>query len=320
LLEVIVVDGDSDDDTPDIVEEIAHFDPRVKLLRNPNRTVPYAMNIGIRGSRGQVIVRVDAHARYPESYIRQSVHTLLATGADNVGGLWRTNPGARTPIARAIAMALTHPFGVGNASFRTGARAGFVDTVPFGSFRRSVFCDVGLFHERLTRHQDYELNTRIRRSGGRIYLEAGLSCDYYARPTLWSLLNQKFADGKWCVYSWVVCPEAYALRHAFPGVVTASALLLGAASLLAPVALSILLFCVAAYAFLAGLATLELALTRKSWSALLCPLVFPVLHFGHGMGVIAGVTTGRAWAKRTRAYEPAPALPVSDERYEETAA
>jgi cellulose synthase/poly-beta-1,6-N-acetylglucosamine synthase-like glycosyltransferase len=319
-IEFLVVDGDSDDNTAGIVLQMSRVDRRIKLLRNPRRTVPQAMNTGIRASRGDVIVRVDAHAEYPANYIRQSVHALIATGADNVGGTWRTLPGSRSPMAQAIALALTHSFGVGNASFRVGGKSGFVDTVPFGAFRREVFEQVGLFNECLTRHQDYELNSRIRRSGGTVYLDRGLQCNYYARPTLWSLLKQKLADGRWCVYSWSVCPEAYAFRHAFPGIVTAVALLLGAAAILMPATLAILALCAGSYVVAVTAATIDLLTTRRSLAALLCPLVFPVLHFGMGIGVIAGLVTVRGWARRVMADKPAPRLAVKERVLEETAA
>ncbi len=319
-MEILVVDGDSDDRTAGIVFEIARFDPRVRLIRNPDRTVPFGMNRGIRASHGDVIVRVDAHAEYPANYVRQSVHSLLATGADNVGGSWRTLPGAKTAMAKAISLCLTHPFGVGNAGYRIGSKEGFVDTVPFGSYRRSVFNSTGLFQECLTRHQDYELNSRIRKAGGRIFLDGSLACSYYARPNLRALLKQKFSDGKWDVYSWLVCPEAFAMRHAIPGIVTAAALLLAAAAIATPIAMSVLVFCAAAYLFASAVATLDLLLSRRSVAALLCPFVFPVLHFGHGLGVMAGVVTARGWAKKAMPYRPAPTMPVADGLLEETAA
>lgn len=320
LIEFIVIDGDSDDDTPEIVEAIARFDPRLRLFHNPDRTVPYAMNIGIRAARGEMIVRVDAHAQYPANYIRQNVHTLLATGADNAGGCWDTRPGSDTAIAKAIAYSLTHPFGVGNAGFRVGGKEGDVDTVPFGAFRRRIFTEVGLYHETLTRHQDYELNSRIRKGGGRVYLDPNIHCTYYARPNLLKLWKQKFNDGKWCVYSWLVCPEAYAHRHLLPGVVAGAAAILGTLSFFSPLALGLFIFLTSAYLFMTALAAIGLALTHKSLSALLSPIVFPVLHFGHGIGVLWGSLTAGAWARQARALRPAPLLQIADGLPEEAAA
>lgn len=320
LIEFIVVDGDSDDETPEIVQALHRFEPRITLLHNESRTVPYAMNLGIRASRGEIIVRVDAHANYPRKYIRQCVHSLLATGADNVGGIWHTEPGADGPVSEAIALALTHPFGVGNAGFRVGGKEGNVDTVPFGAFRKSIFSEVGLFRETLTRHQDYELNSRIRGAGGRIYLDPAIHCTYFARPSLKSLWRQKFNDGKWCVYSWLVCPEAYAHRHALPGLVAVAAPALAVAAAFSPAALSLLIFFACAYLFLASLASIGLALSHKTARALLCPIVFPVLHFGHGIGVLYGFLTAQGWGRRVKARGEAPMLEREPTGVEERAA
>jgi glycosyltransferase involved in cell wall biosynthesis len=183
LLEVLVVDGESEDRTCAIVSDAARRHSFVRLLSNPERVTPTALNIGIAAARGQVIVRMDAHARFPAAYIRAGVEVLEQTNADLAGGPVRTRPGADTHVARAIALATSHPFGVGNSRFRVSTRAGFVDTVPFGAFRRSVFERVGPFDPRLARNQDNELNSRIIASGGAIYLTPAMTAEYFSgRP------------------------------------------------------------------------------------------------------------------------------------------
>ncbi|GMV37288.1 MAG: hypothetical protein AMXMBFR61_17960 [Fimbriimonadales bacterium] len=319
-MEIIVVDGASEDRTAEIVSDLAAEDGRIRLLENPNRTVPYAMNLGIRAARGDIIVRVDAHATYPPDYVARSVQTLQKTGAWNVGGVWVTQPGGPSAWARAISLALTHGFGVGGSAYRTGSKSGWVDTVPFGAFRREAFERAGLYRECLTRHQDYELNARIRSSGGGIYLDPEIRCEYFARPSLSALARQKYADGKWCVYSWLVCPEAYAFRHAAPGIVVAVVALLAAGSALSPVPLGALAMLAALYSLGSANAAVELLATSRRWEALLTPLVFPILHFGHGIGVIAGLLSSRRWGAVGAASRPAPRLAARAAAIEEVAA
>lgn len=187
-LEVLVVDGESDDGTREVAEGYAASLPIVRLLANPRRTAPAALNVGLAAASGEVIVRMDAHVLYPADYVARLVRRLIESGADNVGGRVETVPGGTTAVARAIARAMAHPFGVGNSQFRLRAPAPrFVDTVPFGCFRREVFDRVGQFDEELVRNQDDEFNARIIRHGGRILLDPGIVARYVARPRLGQL-------------------------------------------------------------------------------------------------------------------------------------
>ena len=154
------------------------------------------MNAGIRAARGEIIVRMDAHVVYPPHYLPIAVAALLETGADNVGGVIVTRPGANTPMGRAIALGLSHPFGVGNSYFRIGtSERRWVDTVPFGCFRRSLFDRIGLFDEELVRNQDDEFNFRIQQRGGRVLLLPDLVAQYYARPSLRHVARMYFQYG-----------------------------------------------------------------------------------------------------------------------------
>src|SRR5688572_7628844 len=169
LLEILVVDGHSTDETRALVKDYAARHPQVRLLDNPARIVPTALNIGIRAATGDVIARMDAHVIYPPEYLPRLVAALEESGADNVGGCVITLPADGTATAQAIAIALGQPFGVGNSHFRIGSpKARFVDTVPFGCFRRELFNRVGMFDEELVRNQDDEFNARIISRGGKI--------------------------------------------------------------------------------------------------------------------------------------------------------
>ena len=164
-MEVIFVDGRSEDRTVELLHAMQKEHPQIVVLDNPNRTVPYAMNIGIAHSSAPVIVRLDAHAEYPADYIRLSVETLLTQDCDNAGGVFETH--GRGFMGEAIAEMLKTPLGVGNATYRLTTEDGYVDTVPFGCFKRELFERIGGFDERMTRNQDNELNFRIRKNGGK---------------------------------------------------------------------------------------------------------------------------------------------------------
>lgn len=193
-LEVLFVDGMSTDRTRDIVTEYTKKYPFIRLIDNPDRIVPPAMNIGIKASKGSIIIRLDAHAIFPDNYFSQLVHYLIKLKADNVGGVCRTLPIDKSTVCQSIASVLSSRFGMGNSHFRVGAAEIMeVDTVPFGCFRRELFDRIGYFDEELIRNQDDEFNGRIIKNGGKIFLLPFLTIDYYARDTIkkvWKMFYQ----------------------------------------------------------------------------------------------------------------------------------
>ncbi|MGE0448381.1 MAG: glycosyltransferase family 2 protein [Vicinamibacterales bacterium] len=288
--EVLVVDGMSDDRTRSIVERIAAREPSVRLVDNPGRTAPAAMNVGIARARGSVIVRLDAHCRYPADYLRLCTEWLSSSGADNVGGLVRTLPANGTAKAAAIAAALSHRFGVGNAHFRVGtSEARWVDTVPFGCYRREVFDRIGLFDEDLVRNQDDEMNARLIRHGGRILLVPAIVSDYVAREslaTLWRMYFQygyfkplaaRRAGGFWTVRQLV--PAAFVGGLALIAVVSVPV-----AAMRAVLAAALLMYGAADIAFSVRTAGRH-GIQRVMWLA----LAFPTLHVSYGTGFLRGI-------------------------------
>jgi glycosyltransferase involved in cell wall biosynthesis len=195
-LEVIFVDGMSTDTTREILEQYANSYPYIRLIDNPKRIVPPAMNIGIRASKGDIIIRLDAHAIFPDNYFSVLVHYLINLKADNVGGMCRTLPINDSIVCQSIASVLSSRFGMGNSHFRIGATDIMeVDTVPFGCFRRELFDRIGYFDEELTRNQDDEFNGRIIKNGGKIFLLPFLTIDYYARDTIKKVWNMFYQYG-----------------------------------------------------------------------------------------------------------------------------
>lgn len=197
--ELLLVDGGSTDQTRTLIAPYQKEHSNIRLLDNPNRIVPYAMNIGIRAAKGEYICRIDAHADYPMNYISTLLSYMNSLpDATNVGAACITRPRSESDKARAIAAVLSDKFGVGGSAFRLGVnKVTETDTVPFGFFRREVFDKVGLYDERLTRNQDIELNKRIKQSGGKIYLVPDVTCTYYARDTYSALARNNYANGKW---------------------------------------------------------------------------------------------------------------------------
>jgi len=184
-MEVFFVDGRSVDKTCEIIKSYAKKYSFIKLLDNPYKVVPHALNTGIKQSKGDVIMRLDAHSAYHKNYVSRLVKQLYELNADNVGGVWRILPANHSIEAQAVAIASSHPFGVGNVAYRIGANnITKVDTVPFGCYRREVFDKIGLFDEELIRNQDNEFNSRLKNAGGKIYLIPDVVIDYFARDSI----------------------------------------------------------------------------------------------------------------------------------------
>jgi len=172
---------------------------------NPRRSIPSAVNCAIQNSRGEIIVRLDAHSKPYPDYVQNCVDALEQGRGDTIGGVWEIHPGAPTWIARSIAVAAAHPLGVGDAFYRHTKVAAEVDTVPFGSFRRSLVDRVGYFDESLLTNEDYEFYVRVRNAGGRIWLDPAIRSVYFARSTLGQLARQyrRYGFWKWLMHvSW----------------------------------------------------------------------------------------------------------------------
>jgi glycosyltransferase involved in cell wall biosynthesis len=198
-MEILLVDGMSNDGTRAIVRDHALREPNLRLLDNPGHSKPAALNRGIAKARGDVIVRLDVHAEYDPDYLVKCVHGLLRNPeADNVGGVRRPLPRDDTALGRAIAVSATDMFGAGGARYRTGAGGPqWVDTVYGGCYRRTVFDRIGVFDEHLTRAQDREFNQRLRAAGGKVLLLPDISSTYYARSDYREFCSWTFEAGYW---------------------------------------------------------------------------------------------------------------------------
>jgi succinoglycan biosynthesis protein ExoA len=191
-LDVFVAVGPDDDDTR---HALLAYGDRVTVVENPSGSTPDGLNAAIAASTGEVVVRCDAHATLPIDYVRTAVETLQRTGAANVGGIQEAV--GRTAWERAVATAQSTPLGVGDARYRLGGDPGPVDTVYLGVFQRSWLENVGGYDSRFTRNQDYELNWRIRETGGVVWFDPELRVTYRPRGSLRELWQQYFDYGRW---------------------------------------------------------------------------------------------------------------------------
>ncbi len=284
-LEILVIDGMSTDRSRDIVQEYAKRHPSLRLLDNPKRVVPAALNTGIREAQGEIIVRADAHAVYASDYIRKCVELLETTEAANVGGVQRAV--GTDYISNGIAIATTTPFGIGDAHYRYAENEMWVDTVYLGAWRKSTLEALGGFNEEWVVNQDYELNYRLRQGGGRILLAPEIKCWYYVRPSLKALARQYWRYGFWKVKTIVTYPDSLRWRQlAPPALVVVLFLSLG----LLPVS-RILGAAVPAFYLTANLCVSIWTASRRGWKYLpLLPLVFATIHTSWGTGFLAGMS------------------------------
>ncbi len=292
-IEVLIADGMSADATRARIEEtLEHARAagrparQLQLIDNPERIVSTALNRAIRLAHGEIILRVDGHCVIAPDYVRRCVEGLQTIAADCVGGTIQTV--GETPVARAIALAQSAPFGVGGARFRYTTVPGYVDTLAFGAYRRVVFERIGLFDEELVRNQDDEFNLRLTRAGGKIWLDPQIRSTYYSRATLRALARQYFEYGFWKVRVIQKHGRPASWRHLVPalfwGVLVlalAASVITGSAWWIAAVVLPYVGACLVAAAVLAA---------RHGWHALVyAPPAFMAMHLAYGAGFWAGL-------------------------------
>jgi len=287
-MEWIFVDGCSNDRTKEIIESFIYkFPELIRIYNNPNRTVPYAMNIGIQASIGKYIVRLDAHSEYADNYISKCVSYLDAKDIDNVGGVAETK--SRGFVGNSIALMLSSKFGVGNSQFRTNGKSGYVDTVPFGAFPREVFYKYGFYDERLTRNQDNEMNYRIRKNGGKIYMAEDIRFAYYCRDSIKGIAHMAMNNGKWNIITMQLCPGAMGIRHFIPFVFLLSLISMPILIALSPVFIWLFIVEISLYLLLDFIFSVNVATKMKYIPLLL--ILFPIFHLSYGFGSLMGLTS-----------------------------
>lgn len=281
--EWILVDGLSEDRTVEIIETYKNQYPIV-LLTNEERKTPYGLNKGIRQSKGKYIIRMDAHAEFAKNYVEKCIFYLEHTDADNVGGIAETR--AVGAIGEAIAGMLSTKFGVGNSDFRTNGADGYVDTVPFGAFRRSTFEKYGMFNTELLRSEDNELNARIRKNGGKVYLSREIKFVYYCRNTVGSVLAMGLQNGNALFRTRKVDSSAMRVRHYIPFIFLISLIVMPILSAVSW--LFRLIFCIELSLYLV-LDIYFSFIKLKAYQGIITLWLYPLFHICYGAGSLLGL-------------------------------
>jgi len=279
-MEILVVDGISDDGSYETVCAMTESDRRIRVLKNPRLIVPSSLNIAIEAARGEVVARVDAHTVLEPDYIRRGVEILERTHADSVGGPMVSVGGGA--VGDAIAVAMKSRFGIG-AYFHFATEEREADTVYMGMWPRDVFARVGLFDEELVRNQDDEFSYRIRKTGGRIVVSPRMRSRYQNRTSWRALAKQFYQYGLWKVRVLQKHPAQMIVRHFVPPAFDA-AIVLGLAA--GPVPRSLAVSALAAYAVFALLVG---AAEGPRGNRLRTALALAILHHAWAVGFLVGL-------------------------------
>jgi succinoglycan biosynthesis protein ExoA len=293
--EVILALGPSVDGTNEVVAEMAAHDPRIRSIPNPIGSTPAGLNVAILASRYPVTVRVDAHSVLPPDYTRKAVETLYRSGADNVGGIMHAE--GRTPFEKAVARAYGSRVGLGGTPHHVGGKEGPAETAYLGVFRRDRLIEVGLFDENIKRGQDWELNRRLRATGGIVWFTPELTVTYRPRPSLRTLIRQFVATGIWRGELVRRFAFSNSLRYLVPPLMVlgvALGLVVGLVGVIGAIvgtglAWLLLGFTIpAVYVVFVVAATLVSARDEDARTRLWFLVVLPCIHFGWGIGFVAG--------------------------------
>lgn len=289
-MDVMVIDGRSRDRTREIVSGYHKQYSNIRLLDNPGKIQSIAFNIGVANSTAPYIVRLDAHAEYNEEYIELCIkHLSENEQIGDVGGIWDILPQSANIISEANAILNRSRFGIGGASYRVGTEAGYVDTVPFGAFPRSVVNEIGGMREDMPRAEDNEYVSRIRKAGYKIYLDPKIRCSYYSRDTIVASCRQMYANGVSIGHLFYIDRSAIGFRHFVPLAFLTSLLLSVVGSIIYFPVLYVLYAILIAY-FTCSILSTCVECKKYGWKYfLVLPFLFFAVHLSYGIGTVAGL-------------------------------
>jgi glycosyltransferase involved in cell wall biosynthesis len=294
-LEVIIADGMSSDGTRIEIADFQNFHPdlSITIVDNQRRSIPAGLNLAMKQAQGGIIIRLDAHSIPDTSYIGRCVQDLETGLGENVGGVWEIRSGANTWIAESIAAAAAHPIGVGDALYRHSMKAGAVDTVPFGAFKRELLATVGFFDESLLTNEDYEFNARIRKAGGKIWLDPAIRSVYFSRSDFSGLARQYFRYGFWKWRMLRRFPETIRWRQGLPPLFVLSVVGLGIAGAFLPLARALLGVELILYLLtLVASGLLEALRKGRIYLILGLPAAVAIMHICWGSGFLWSIIKG----------------------------
>lgn len=283
--EIIVVDGLSEDGTKALVQEFQARHSNIRLVSNPKLLRASALNIGIKNARGDIILRIDARTSVPSDYVSKCVKALVESGAANVGGMQK--PIADSPAQQAIGIAMSHPFGVGNAQFRIGKKSGFVDTVYLGCFKKEIFEKVGLFDEDPdVISEDSDMNHRISKAGEKVYFDKDIVAYYSPRKGIKELFKLYMHYGRAKAVVFVKRKSLTSWRQVVPPFFVLSFFLLPILAIFHAFFLYVFLGMMGAYSLANGVVSGYLTIKNKKdiLFFLRLLLIFPSMHYSWGLG------------------------------------
>ncbi|MDP1817541.1 MAG: glycosyltransferase family 2 protein, partial [Leadbetterella sp.] len=289
-LEVFVVDGMSDDGTRQLISDYTKKFPFIKLLSNEKKVTPVAMNMGIKAAKGEYIIILSSHSEIDHRFLSLNLEGFEKYAADCVGGIIITLPANKTIIAESVALALAHPFGVGNSHFRIGAtEPKYVDTVPFGCYKKERIESIGLFDEDLVRNQDDELNLRLLKHGGKILLMPNIISFYHARESLQKLWKMYYQYGHFKPLVAHKVGGVLTWRQLIPALFVSNLIVLGMFSFISHYFFGLFLGVVLLYIMGNLFFAFSVAKRKGLKFFMTLPAVFATLHFSYGTGYIKGI-------------------------------
>jgi glycosyltransferase involved in cell wall biosynthesis len=289
-LEVLVVDGMSNDGTRELIIRYSQKYPFIKLLNNNRKITPVAMNVGIKESIGNYIIILSSHSKIDKNFLRTNIENIKKSTVGCVGGILVTHPANNAHLSKTIAMALSHPFGVGNSYFRIGLKEPrYVDTVPFGCYKREVFDNIGLFDEDLVRNQDDELNLRLIKTGGKILLIPDIVSFYHARDSLSKLWKMYYQYGYFKPLVVQKIGTVLTWRQLIPTFFVSSLVTSGILSLIIQPIILVFFLIISLYLLANVTFSFSLAKNKGLKFFVTLPIVFATLHLSYGTGYLKGI-------------------------------
>ena len=287
-IEIIVADGQSSDGTLEILEKYAKQYPQIKVIDNPEKITPTALNRAIKVATGNIIIRIDVHTEYADNYVYQCIIALNSSKADNVGGPWLA--AGNTYFQKAIAMAFQSPFSSGGALSHNDSFEGYVDSVYLGCWKKLTLQEIGLFDEELVRNQDDELNYRIIQKGGKIWQTPHIKSTYYPRSSIIALFKQYRQYGYWKIKVIQKHKIPASISQIVPGLFIAILFLfgfMGFFSGFAKTTFAYLLYSYSCVLIIASILTVIKEMKLKYLPVL--PMIYAAFHFGYGFGFLQGI-------------------------------
>ena len=289
-MDILVIDGGSNDNTEDIVNKFIDKYDNIRLLHNSKKIQSAAFNLGVENTSAPYIIRLDAHATYEKHYIERCINGLIDhPECGNVGGIWDIKPQNNSIQAKANAIINQLKFGIGGASYRIGTVAGYVDTVPFGAFPRKLIEGIGGMREDLPRGEDNEYNSRIKKNGYKIYLDPSIQCTYFARGSIIKSIKQMYSNGLSVGHLINIDKNSVSVRHLIPLTFVISLILLLIGGFIIKTLWYLLCIELAIYILIDIIVSLKASLKFGFQYYPILIFFFPLIHISYGIGTMIGL-------------------------------